>query len=180
MKKAKPRLSLSEWLMQPPDTNLASFKRSERTVNHIMNFVGLVFLYATSVMIYRWLQYFYHLGLFNSSINLLISLLTLPKQPNSFGTFSIFILMVVGYSLFLFKKYQQFYYGVVETIFALVNFQMLTHTIKLNALGNAKPPYGVWIAAATTLYLMVRGLSNTDDGWKKEFYLQKSIHSYFK
>lgn len=171
-------MPLKEWLLQPVDTNSASYKHSMRFGQHMMVIVGLIGLYATSVFLYHLLQFFYQLGFFNSSINLLVRVLTIPKQPNSLGTIPVFIIMIVGYTLFLFKKYQQFYYGIVETIFAIVNCQIVAQAIKENSSGNTKP--FIWVTGMTTLYLMVRGLSNINDGWDKPFYLSKTFHSLFK
>jgi len=87
-------------------------------------------------------------------------------------TVSLAIIVLIGISLFLFKKNQQFWYGIVETLFALFGCYASTAWIKtIVQTGVVEPSYIV--AFGSSIYLIVRGLSNVEDGGKKEFWLKR-------
>ncbi|CAN5579514.1 hypothetical protein BH09BAC4_BH09BAC4_30520 [soil metagenome] len=80
------------------------------------------------------------------------------------GKFTIAILLVIIASLlFWFKKKQQFYYGIVETIFACVN----SYVVADNIAGQSNKMIYLLLSGMTTIYLLVRGLSNISEGWNK-------------
>lgn len=86
-------------------------------------------------------------------------------------TVSLAIIVLIGISLFLFKKNQQFWYGIVETLFALFGCYASTAWIKtIVQTGIVEPSYIV--AFGSSIYLVVRGLTNVEDGGKKKFWLK--------
>lgn len=81
------------------------------------------------------------------------------------------IILSIGCALFLFKKRQQLYYGLVETAFALTNCFLVANNFQ-SAFAQHNSLTYILISGMTTIYLIVRGLSNISEGWNKPFYLK--------
>lgn len=82
----------------------------------------------------------------------------------------VFFLFFIACTLLYFKKKQQFWYGVLETIFSLtaafVTISNITYNTSLIT---------VLIFFGSSLYLMVRGLSNIVEGKSKSFWIKNEI-----
>ena len=96
--------------------------------------------------------------------NLLLSL-----EGKFFGAL---LILAIGCILFLFKKIQQFWYGVFETMFSIStcfsSFELIRSTIIKESV-----QFTSILTIISTIYLVVRGISNIDDGYKKEFWWKK-------
>ena len=80
------------------------------------------------------------------------------------------IVFMIGIALFVAKQKQQFWYGVFETVFALITCYYAVTNIKLQPEITS-----LLIALGSGLYLIVRGLSNISDGSKKDFWIKNEV-----
>jgi hypothetical protein len=72
------------------------------------------------------------------------------------------VVLLIGLGLFLFKKHYQKIYGLAEIGFALaVGWTSITRAQSSSGVGS-------WTAVLAAAYLVVRGLSNYDEGRKRE------------
>lgn len=108
------------------------------------------------------------IGYYNEDKTLIIQFI-----KTLWGKISVTIFIAsTGCILFLFKKKQQFYYGIVETIFACLNCYIVADNFsqQINR-GNY-----ILFSGMTTIYLIVRGLSNIADGWRGAFFLKGKMN----
>lgn len=80
------------------------------------------------------------------------------------------IIFIIGIFLSLFRSKQQFWYGFVETIFALVSCYFAVKSIK-----PSTEVISVLLLVGSTLYLIVRGFSNLLEGVKKSFWIKSEL-----
>lgn len=85
----------------------------------------------------------------------------------------VLILTFIGYTLFKFKKYQQFWYGVSEFLFSIFTCYYVSKAIK--ATDIISPNLNIAISSIPAIYLIVRGISNIHDGIGKEKYVGKFL-----
>jgi hypothetical protein len=72
-----------------------------------------------------------------------------------------FLIVVTGFGLFIFRKYYQKWYGLAEIVFA--SAIGWSSVIRIRSTDIAS-----WTAVLAAAYLVVRGLTNYDEGKKKE------------
>ncbi|OZI05089.1 hypothetical protein BWI93_27265 [Siphonobacter sp. BAB-5385] len=105
-----------------------------------------------------------------------------PIDPNKIeaGVFPYgFIFIVcISYLLFYFKKKQQFWYGIIEAMFALFACWFLVKT-QVSQLIQSNQIID-YVSIGSTVYLTVRGFSNISDGYEKEtFFFNRIIKNIF-
>lgn len=86
-----------------------------------------------------------------------------------------FFLFALGVWFYRFKKYQQLWYGVVETLFAITYGYLQFTTIQKEA-SSGSVRFTVLLTILTVVYLTVRGVNNIDDGDKKEYWGKQHVH----
>jgi len=94
----------------------------------------------------------------------------------------LFTMLLAGIALFYFRNQQQFWYGVFQTCFGMV-FTFLTFKIIAFRIvsGQVLKTYGITLENLHVLmpliylFVMVVGISNTNRGWKKNFYFKNLI-----
>jgi uncharacterized membrane protein len=80
------------------------------------------------------------------------------------------IIFIIGILLSLFRSKQQFWYGFVETIFALVSCYFAVKSIN-----PSTEVISVLLLVGSTLYLIVRGFSNLLEGVKNPFWIKTEL-----
>ncbi len=76
--------------------------------------------------------------------------------------------------LYLTKRHEQLYYGLLETAFAIAVCIISVDTVH-DSYANNTVSNSTWIGFASALYLMVRGATNINEGWGKGNYLLKRM-----
>lgn len=137
--------------------------------------VAIVFtllgVFIIFVLIYKMLRQQYRTGQLQNFTNQLLS----SQQGRMTGTL---ILLFIGIILFYFKKKQQLYYGIFETAFALASSYILTDNIQRTILKGRIDVY-IMLPIMTSIYLIVRGLSNISEGTNKPFFLKNLLSKQF-
>ena len=113
-----------------------------------------------------------------------IGLLTIVQnsfRPSETYLYLASLIALAGVIFFVFKKNQQFWYGLLETIVALTGCIVTAQTVR-GGIYQFESPNSILIQSFGAVYLLVRGLSNMDDGFKKSFWFKddydKFIHAY--
>lgn len=79
-------------------------------------------------------------------------------------TISTFVIALIGWRLFLFRKHYQWLYGISE-----ISFAVAVIWISLEKVQTKQDPAS-WIAIVAAAYLVVRGLINCEEGMKKGWF----------
>lgn len=87
------------------------------------------------------------------------------------------LIALSGLIFFLFKKIQQFWYGLLETIVALAGCVVTAQTVR-SGLYQSDSPNSILLQSFGAVYLLVRGLSNMDDGFKKSFWFKDDYEKF--
>lgn len=98
--------------------------------------------------------------------NLLISFIHTPKGI----WLSTSIIFIIGIILTIFKQKQQFWYGIFETIFSIVSCSIILQSVK-----ETSEYINILVLILSSLYIIVRGLSNIYDGIKKNFWGKNDV-----
>lgn len=83
---------------------------------------------------------------------------------------STIIIFIIGIILTILKQKQQFWYGIFETIFSIVSCWTILQSVKENS-----EYVNILVLILSSLYIIVRGLSNINDGIKKDFWGKKDF-----
>jgi hypothetical protein len=144
------------------------FDAIQKIVNRL---VVLIFIVLISYLVYHLIDKYFDISIFYKS------LLEKVGKPVGLWT-SIGVIFLIGILLSVFKSKQQFWYGIFETAFALASCYFTVKSIK-----ETSDVLTILVALGSTIYLIVRGLSNISDGVKKAFWLKSellTISSSFK
>lgn len=76
----------------------------------------------------------------------------------------------MGIILTIFKQKQQFWYGIFETIFSIVSCSIILQSVK-----ETSEYINILVLILSSLYIIVRGLSNIYDGIKKNFWGKNDV-----
>lgn len=139
-------------------------------------FFSLLCLYIISnQIIYKIILYLNDSGYFDGTKKFLIESFTMEEPKENLADISVLILLAIGFILYIIKRQQQLYYGLLETIFALANCQIASGIIKSSLLHNGNKFYVLLLTGMTTIYLLIRGISNVREGYDKPFFLKDRI-----
>ena len=92
-------------------------------------------------------------------------------RPSETYLYLAVLIALAGLIFFVFKKNQQFWYGLLETVVALTGCVVTAQTVR-SGVYQSDSPNSILIQSFGAVYLLVRGLSNMDDGFKKSFWLK--------
>jgi len=121
------------------------------------------FIIVISIITYNLVDYYFDI--------IIIYKILLDKVGTQSGLWStITIIFLIGILLVIFKFKQQFWYGIFETVFALVTCYLTIKSITINS-----EMLTILIAIGSTLYLIVRGLTNVIDGLEKSFWIKNDF-----
>ena len=85
-------------------------------------------------------------------------------------TIGVTFVSLTGSLLFIFKKKQQLHYGIVETAVAISSCIVLVQNLELSL--SSEVSNFSFLSGMTTIYLIVRGLSNITEGLNKPYFMQ--------
>ncbi|WP_234734777.1 hypothetical protein [Tellurirhabdus bombi] len=141
------------------ETTKNTLKYRELNVTLFVNILFLVII----IWSYSWYIINYY-DYVNRGLKSFIHKLATPEL-RLLGTFAIFL---IGCFLYLLKKKRQLFYGMLETGFAMTSCYISFTVIQKDfLLGTNNTGIGPWIAILSSIYLVVRGVNNVDDGLKK-------------
>lgn len=121
------------------------------------------FIIGISIITYNLVDYYFDIKIIYKCL--------LDKVATQSGLWStITIIFLIGILLVIFKFKQQFWYGIFETVFALVTCYLTIKSITINS-----EMLTILIAIGSTLYLIVRGLTNVIDGLEKSFWIKNDF-----
>lgn len=98
-------------------------------------------------------------------------------RPSETHLYLAALIVLSGLIFFVFKKNQQFWYGLLETIVALTGCVVTAQTVR-SGVYQSNSPNSILIQSFGAVYLLVRGLSNMDDGFKKSFWLKDDYDKF--
>lgn len=143
---------------------------------YMILFLLLAFLHIITVhVIYRGILELYDNGYMEGVKSFLIGAFTEEAKDGSLSSLGVLILLLLAFMLYIIKRRQQFYYGLLETIFSLANCHIASDIIKSGLIHNSNKFYVSFVTGMTTIYLLIRGLSNMREGYDKPFLFKEKI-----
>lgn len=86
-------------------------------------------------------------------------------------------LLAIAQALFLLKKHQQFWYGLFETLFAFSACFYVSTTLEEGMIKRHIEPV-ILITVVSTIYIVVRGYSNLDEGKRKNYIFKRTLSKF--
>jgi hypothetical protein len=155
--------------METQNTNLQTLNKIKIIISAAYDlYIRLsivTFIVGLSVLSYYLINKYFDVSAFY------INLLEKVTKPTGLVT-TVAVIFILGILLSIFKNKQQLWYGMFETIFALVSCYFAVRSIKPSIEVSA-----VLLLIGSTLYLIVRGINNVLEGSKKSYWLRKELKS---
>lgn len=133
-------------------------------INKVQNRISIIIvIIVLSILSYELINRYFDITILYNHIIERIA------KPKGIWT-TVGFVFLIGILLSVFKLKQQFWYGIFETVFAIVSCYFAVKSIK-----PSSDVLSIMIAFGSTIYLIVRGLSNILDGTKKPFWIKNEI-----